>query len=101
MSWLQILMLFIGFVGLAGIWGSYIRLGEIMIGLNDSNNDWRRKKAYEEILKDIAEINTQGRNAVEQLRLIQGDMGGLRSDVRKTWSSETVQRSLHRGYLGS
>jgi hypothetical protein len=53
------------------------------------------------MLKDIAEIRMEGSNAVEQLRLIQGDIGGLRSDVRATWSPETVQRSLRRGYLGS
>jgi hypothetical protein len=101
MGWFQILMLFIGLVGLAGIWGGYIRLGEIMIGLSDSNNDWQRKKAHEEMLKDIAGINMQGRNAVEQLRLIQSDMGSLRSDVRAMWSPETVKRSQRRGYLGS
>jgi hypothetical protein len=91
-------MLLIGLVGLAGIWGSYIRVGEIMRGLKRQQyNDWRRNETHEKMLKDIAEIRMEGSSAVGQLRLIKGDMDDLRSDVRATWSL----RSLRRGSLGS
>ena len=70
MSWFQIFIVLISLVGLAGIWGSYICVSAIVRALDASNNDWRRKEAHEKMLKDVAEINMHGRDAVEQLRLI-------------------------------
>ena len=86
MTWFEMLVLAILLVGVWALWTIVSYLSAIFVHL-ERRADWRVDDAEnDEVRKRVQEAAFSIDKSVEQLRVIAGELGGLRQDVSTTAS---------------